>query len=647
MLDLWGFLLQTLCASGVAALILLVKAVFKDKLPPKWQFAVWGVLGIAVLLPAGLGGRYTLVHWQLVVEIIKSWVGDFSLTRVLFPFPVMTAVPNTVPGWLFALYVLGVVTCLVKYTVSYWGLRNFARMGSELSGESLERIRAMAARQKVRLRRVVTVDGLPGAFVCGVFRPVLVLPAQKEPDGKILLHELFHLKNKDTLWSMMICVLRSIHWCNPLLVCCANRALNDLESRCDQQVLEQLEGEERRAYGYLLLSMANEQYAKTPGSTCIHNGGKNIRERIENIARFKKYPQGMKLVSVCVLILLLLPVITGTQAAAFFGFKDSVIMTFGSARSTVCTTPAGAFDTYGKAILDRNGYYRAMCAPQNMLEDMLEEMLEKNRGGVYPLWDPGIDGRVNVQKGFYMYNLQHIDSDTYEALFVAELVGPQNGAPGEFHKMYLAVQKLRVEKETGRWVVIPLEDFRYLEAISQDLAWGCAELPGMLYSGAAKDIKVEVRCQTVHTIDSTVTKHHALAFLSSTCFDTTPNPHAEFTRAAVTYATNCVYLGSEADRAAITQVGLSLAPVYPGEPRPTELFIPAGEYASGGSNTGEQWVSKKIEADWDGTVSEDGGSGSADPGKDIEYPEFFAADVYVNTQKIASLDLMPQEGAVE
>ena len=43
MVDLWGFLLQTLTASGVAVLLLLVKALFKDKLPPKWHFAVWGV----------------------------------------------------------------------------------------------------------------------------------------------------------------------------------------------------------------------------------------------------------------------------------------------------------------------------------------------------------------------------------------------------------------------------------------------------------------------------------------------------------------------------------------------------------------------------------------------------------------------------
>ena len=53
MTDLWGFLLQTLTASGAAVLLLVVKAMFRDKLPPRWQFAAWGVLGL-VLLPAGM-----------------------------------------------------------------------------------------------------------------------------------------------------------------------------------------------------------------------------------------------------------------------------------------------------------------------------------------------------------------------------------------------------------------------------------------------------------------------------------------------------------------------------------------------------------------------------------------------------------------
>lgn len=94
MLDIWGFLLQTLMVSGVAVLLLVIKALFKDKLPPKWHFAVWGVLGFMILIPAGFNGRYTLFRWQLVVELIKVWFGDYSATRVLFPIPILTSIPK-------------------------------------------------------------------------------------------------------------------------------------------------------------------------------------------------------------------------------------------------------------------------------------------------------------------------------------------------------------------------------------------------------------------------------------------------------------------------------------------------------------------------------------------------------------------------
>ena len=654
MFDIWSFLLQTLTVSGVAALILLIKALFKDKLPPKWQFAVWSVLGLMMLIPAGLFGRYALFRWQIPIEIIKSWFGVYSFTKVLFPIPIIKGMPQTIADWLFVIYVLGILVFIAKYIISYFKLKRVLKLGFAPSEEKMARIGAIATDHNIKLCKVIEVADLPSAFVCGVIHPVLVIPAGNDIDEKIILHELFHLKNRDTLWSVIISALRCLHWCNPLMVYCANRALNDMESRCDQYVLENLEGEERREYGHILLSMANERFSKTPGSTCINNGGKNIRERIENIARFKKYPQGMKLVSICVVILLAFPLVIGAQAASIYEFDNSVQLTLASARSTPCTTPAGAFDAYGKSILDRNGYYRAMCAPERMQADILKEMIEKDKAGIYPIWEPGLDEWANTQSGYYIYNLKHIDSDAYEGLFVVELNYPPDGKAAEINKSYLAVQNLRVEKENGRWVAIPLEDFRHVETISQSLAWGCLGLPGITYAGESNDIRIEVTYQTIHTIDSTVTNQNDLWFMSSSFYDTTPKPNAEFTNAARSQSTKCIYIGSDANKDSITQIGLSIAPVYEGDKRPTnlrdpsqELSKPIGDMMVGGSNTGEQWASKKLNPGWNSTITMDGGGGSTDPTKDIEHPEYFVADLYLNNEKVANIDLTLQKGEAE
>lgn len=54
MLDIWGFLLQTLTASSVALIVIIIKHIFKDTLSPKWHFAICSIAGIFTLVPASL-----------------------------------------------------------------------------------------------------------------------------------------------------------------------------------------------------------------------------------------------------------------------------------------------------------------------------------------------------------------------------------------------------------------------------------------------------------------------------------------------------------------------------------------------------------------------------------------------------------------
>lgn len=639
MRDIWGFLLQTLTVSGAALLIIIVKALFKDKLPPKWQFAVWGVLGIIMLLPAGLGGRYTIFRWQLAVGILKSWFGDYSFTRVRFPIPVITEMPKTFVDWLFAAYVLGVILHILKYAISYLKLRRVLRKAGEPCAERMSLIQAVASAHGIKLCRVIEVAGLPSAFVCGIIRPVLAIPADRELDEKIILHELFHLKNRDTLWSVVICLFRSLHWCNPLIVYCADRALNDMESRCDQFVLESLEGEELREYGRILLSMANDRFSKTPASTSINNGGKNIGERIENIVRFKRYPQGMVLVSICVLILLAFPLIIGAQTDSLIEL-DSVPLTLASARSTPCTTPAGAFDTYAKAVFLKNGYYRAMCAPEEMQDDILSEMLEHQR------WEPGLDGYADSNKGYYVYNLTQVGENTYEALLVLDYPpAAKNGILGG-----IAIQDLRVEKENGRWVAVPLENFRLLETKGTSLSWGELALPGFIYSGEVNNMKIEFVLQTIHTVKNTVTKQNTMPLFSSSYYNTVPKPNADFTDGYSSNYIRCHHTGVEAERWSITRLGFSTMPVYEGEERPEELMVPknnANYSSSSHYATGEQYISQLLPLSWGPTITLDGSGRSIDPKKEVELPEYYAADLYINREKVAELDLTLQKGGAE
>jgi len=642
MLNLWAFLLQTLTASGAALILLVIKRLFRDKLPPKWQFAVWGILALVLLYPAATG-RYTLINWQIPVEVMKGFFRDYSFTRVYFPFPVLTAIPRTLPQWLFVGYLLGVLWTAAGYVLSYCKLRRILRRSAAPDDQTMAAIAQVAETYDLKTCRTVMVEGLPSAFLWRIFRPVLVLPAKAAPDEKILLHELLHLKNRDTLWSLLVCLFRCIHWCNPFLIYCADLCLNDLEARCDQMVLERLEGDDRRDYGRTLLAMANDGFPKVPASTGMHNGAKQIRHRVEAISRFKQYPAGMGLVSVCVLLILAAYLITGVQTSTIHNdnsIHSKIRFSFAtaSARSIPCTTAAAAFDTYAMAVLDQNGLYRILCASASDQSEIHDAIAERAFQNMTPYWNFGLNSWPDKNSGYGIYNIRQTDDGGYEGLFVCKLNYPPDGKPLEEGKMCLALQKLRAVEEQGRWVIIPLEDMYFSIATDQPLRQDNNELPAVHYYGMQDLLQAEAILQTVHWVNRVSQTGH---------YDTTVRPNTDFTHNYCHSDLQFTHLGTQEQRDAITRLGMSATPVYPGV-EPDDLPSADGAYISGGNSTGTEWGGVDLQAGWGPSVLvAGGGTGVGDEYNGIlikGLAQYYLADLYVNRELIGTLTLYPQEG---
>ena len=385
MTNLWEFLLQTAYVSLVGVLLLVIKWLLRDKLSPRWQYFVWVVLAARLLVPATFGGGTPLLRLPLWLEMAKLTVEEglssiytsvAQAIQVKAPVPWLTGLPHSVTDWLFFLYVLGVVAFLLRYLVSYLSLRRLMGRGEEPSEDLRRQVMGVAEQYGLPLCAVVVLPGLTSPMVCGVFRPVLALPAGKEMEDHVLLHELLHVKYHDALQNVFWSLCRAIHWCNPLVHLFLDRVGNDLESLCDQRVLERLAGEERRSYGISLLSMANEKYPRAPGTTSISNGGKNIARRIEAIVRFKTYPRGMALASCSITLLLLVICLTGTAAEpANLRPADggSPTRTLAAVRLNHCTTVAGAVDAYAKGLVEGSRLTLMAASPAEMRLGLMEE----------------------------------------------------------------------------------------------------------------------------------------------------------------------------------------------------------------------------------------------------------------------------------
>ena len=54
MTNIWAFLNQTLSVSIIAVLLLVIKYILKDKLSPRWQYGVWIVLALRIIIPVNI-----------------------------------------------------------------------------------------------------------------------------------------------------------------------------------------------------------------------------------------------------------------------------------------------------------------------------------------------------------------------------------------------------------------------------------------------------------------------------------------------------------------------------------------------------------------------------------------------------------------
>ena len=503
MVNIWSFLWQTLALSVTALVLLLAKYLFRDKLSPRWQYGVWAVLALRALVPAGLlgrvlvpGGRVVLEAAKIQVELpLSSALADpWTVTEVPAPIPLFPRglpAPGSATDLLFYVYAAGALLLALWFFLSYVRLRAALRRGLSTSPEVLAQVEGVAARYGLKApRRVVVLPGLDSAFVCGPLRPVLALP-HRPVDDKVLLHELLHL-NRGDLWAGVgICALRCLHWCNPLAWHCCNRMLNDCESLCDQRVLERLEGEARREYGVILLSMADDRHARAPGTSSMANGGQNIKARINAIARFRRYPAGMALASVCVALVLAAACLGGVSGAVEVpdGLERGP-MVLAQAQLNRPTTVAGALDTYAKALLNDSPLYLSMVSPRSELPNLFRAFDRDTR---LCLDTPFAEADFWIKNSAWLaqwsvFNLRPDGDGGYlGTLFFTAVDTP--------YITQCVSQEVAVRPDGDRWLVEPLgaPECRPLEEAPAH--WGSEALPVLTYTAQAAGLTLELDCQ--------------------------------------------------------------------------------------------------------------------------------------------------------
>ena len=143
-------------------------------------------------------------------------------------------------------------------------------------------------------------------MLIGLFNPCIYLPSGflKEMVGKendiilILHHELVHFKRRDLWYKWVFQAALCVHWFNPLLYVFQHKFNIDCELACDETMLKLLSEEGRRAYGNVLLDVAQKNWSEgvlpgkelrmhrnVPAMTLLE-GKSTLKERLRGIALY-------------------------------------------------------------------------------------------------------------------------------------------------------------------------------------------------------------------------------------------------------------------------------------------------------------------------------------------------------------------------
>jgi TonB family protein len=165
-----------------------------------------------------------------------------------------------VNGWLVLALVWGIGTlALLAWQGRRWldFSRQVQMLASPLDGVERKHY-GVAAHFSSRVL-ALSLQGLGGAALFGIFKPALLLPDSfcRRYDGNqrhiILAHEAVHLRRRDNGWNVCAMLLMALFWTNPLVLLAWRYFRLDQELSCDALALTRCTPEQRQRYARTLL----------------------------------------------------------------------------------------------------------------------------------------------------------------------------------------------------------------------------------------------------------------------------------------------------------------------------------------------------------------------------------------------------------
>ncbi len=313
-------------SGGLLALALLAaKRLLGGRVSRQWQYYIWLVVLLRLLVPfglePGLPGRAYQAALSARAALLPQSPPPVSPAPAAGLEPEGEDPPRPVPSgtdsrplpdpgglvgeYAWMIWLAAALGLLIRKITVYQSFLRYCRAGmTPLSDMAvLDRLSAAAEQAGVRTPVELCVQPLVSSpMLIGFFRPCILMPRADMPETDffyMVLHELTHYRRRDMLYKWLVQVTVCLHWFNPLMYLMSREIARDCEFSCDEAVLAKTGGRSPQDYGKTLLNAmaAAGRRQETPGTVSLSENKQLLKERLGAIMNFKKRSHGARLLT--------------------------------------------------------------------------------------------------------------------------------------------------------------------------------------------------------------------------------------------------------------------------------------------------------------------------------------------------------------
>lgn len=415
-------------ASFLAVSVILFRLIFK-KAPKALTVALWALVAVRLLCPVSIESNFSLIPNN---EVVPSEILTVDPTKVvdrvsfdLVSNPVFSDTLNrevtvNVDSFQFDMLLLsfvwlgGVALMLLYAVISY--LRIYFKIKVSMNLKD----------------NVYLCDKINTPFIFGVVQPKIFIPSgmDEETVNYVLAHEKAHLKRRDHLWKPLGFVLLSIYWFNPVMWISYILLCRDIELACDEKVIKDMEGADKKKYSEALLSCSAPQKLITACPVAFGEVG--VKQRINSVLNYKK--PAFWVIAIALLASIILGVCFMTEPidvndGGSYTSIEGVDETFFPMKNIVADAHSfkierGINDNYSYSVSDYNG----MSFVREFLQDVkisklpigsVDHMVEIQYDGIITIYSNKFDNvivvfhddfqKMYIQKGNSSYSVSSSD----------------------------------------------------------------------------------------------------------------------------------------------------------------------------------------------------------------------------------------------